>query len=132
MPIQRTDVIYSDFTRNLDAHPVSGDLIRYTNQESVRQSVRNLLLTNRGSRPYNSDTGTNLRKLLQEPISPVTEQMISEQIRETILAFEPRVELQYVNVTINNDQAAYTATIVFSMVNILEPVTLTIILQRIR
>lgn len=132
MPIQRTDIIYSDFTRNLDVHPISGDLIRYANQESVRQSVRNLLLTNRGSRPYNSDAGTNLRKLLQEPISPVTEQMISEQIRETILAFEPRVELQYVNVTINNDQAAYTATIVFSMVNILEPVTLTIILQRIR
>lgn len=129
---QRTAIVYSDITNNIDVHPISGDALRLTNQEAVKRAIRNLLLTAAGERPYQPNIGSGLRHLLFEPINPVTEQMIAEHITQTINTYEPRAKLQYVNVNVNPDNAAYSALIVFSMVNITEPITLSVILQRIR
>ena len=37
--------IYSDFLMNLNIHPNTGQLLRYTNEDAVKKSIRNLLLT---------------------------------------------------------------------------------------
>lgn len=130
--ITRTSVIYSDFYNDFDPHPVSGDLLRLTNENAVKRSIRNLLTTGKGERPYRPDIGSGLNRLLFEPISPVTEQLLVESIEETINHHEPRASLKYINVDANPDSNSYIATIVFSLVNIIEPITLSVILQRIR
>lgn len=46
-------IIYSDLFTNLDIHPVRKTVLRKTNVDAVKQSIRNLLLTDRGERPFN-------------------------------------------------------------------------------
>ena len=59
-------VLYSDFFTNLDNNPVSEDVAVKTNENAIRQSIRNLLMTNRGERPFQPDLGGNITAMLFE------------------------------------------------------------------
>ena len=43
---------FSDFLSSFDVDPVKQDLYKVTNEEAVKSSIRNLLLTNTGDRIY--------------------------------------------------------------------------------
>ena len=63
---QKKREIYSDFLNNFDQNPFTGVLARVTNEESVAQSLKNITLTNRGERFYNSNKGSRIRSSLFE------------------------------------------------------------------
>ena len=58
---------YSDFMNNFVKHPVNNSLARLTNEESVKQSIRNLILTNVGERMFEPDVGSTVNNALFEP-----------------------------------------------------------------
>ena len=124
---------YSDFLGNLDKHPLSGDIARVTNEESIKQSIKNLILTNYGERLYNPVIGSNVYKSLFQPLDGFTLNNIKEYIRDTIKFHEPRANLIGVSVNFSqNDKNTAIATIVFSVINSTTVSTLNPILQRVR
>jgi phage baseplate assembly protein W len=127
-----TTVFYSDIPTNFDVHPIKGDLVLLTNEQSVKRSIRNLLLTNPGERFFNPNLGAGIRNTLFENISRDTEYIIKEKISETIRNYEPRASLYSVNVKALPDENAYYATIVFYLTNNTVPITLDLILRRVR
>jgi phage baseplate assembly protein W len=124
--------LYSDFLVNLNFHPDNKQLMRSTNEEAVIRSIRNLLLTNKYERLFNPRLGSNIQKLLFEPISPQTQVGIVDQVRETIENFEPRAKLIDVIATPYPDQNAYVITIIFFITTIENAITINIPLQRVR
>jgi len=124
--------IFSDFFTDLDVHPVKKDLVRHTNEEAVKRSIKNLLLTNRGERFFNSEVGSDIRALLFEPMSPATEQILEDFIRVTIDNHEPRAIVEQVQIQSDPDNQTVYATISFTVINKQEPVVLELILNRIR
>lgn len=125
-------VIYSDFFSNLDTSTTKNDLLSYTNEDSVRRSIRNILLTDRGERFFNPTFGSDIRKMLFENFTPATEQVVADLIRTAISNHEPRANVIDVNVSGNPDQQSMYINIVFSVINKAEPVTLELLLNRIR
>lgn len=123
---------FSDFLDDFTVHPVKKDLVRYTNENAVKQSIKNLLFTNPGERVFNNNVGSNIRSILFEQMTPATEKVLENQIRTTIDNFEPRAKILDVTVTSNYDNNALTATIIFSLINSEQPITLELILDRIR
>lgn len=124
--------IYSDFRANFDVHPVKQDLVRLVNEDAVARSIRNILLTNVYERRRNPGFGAGLAAYLFENISKTTESNIKKAIEDAITNYEPRASLVHVHVSALPDKNAYTATIVFSVVNRLEPIQLDLLLERIR
>lgn len=124
--------VYSDFLNDLTPHPVVKDIVRYTNEAAVNRSIRNLLLTNKGERLYQPDLGTDLRKLLFEPISPSTSDLISKFVNDTIRYHEPRAKVLKVDVKAYEEQNAYAVTIQYLIINKQDPVQLTVTLDRVR
>lgn len=124
--------IYSDFTDDMFFHPVKGDIIRKTNEDAVSQSVRNLLKTNYYDRPFNPKMGSNLRAALFELNTEFSEIAIKAAITEMITNFEPRADLLSVYVNSDPDNYTYNATITFAIVNKEQPVTINVLLERIR
>ena len=57
-------VVYSDFFTDFSRHINTGQLNKKTNEDAVKQSVRNLLLTNHYERPFQPQIGSNLKQLL--------------------------------------------------------------------
>lgn len=130
--IQKKQEYFSDFLDNFDQHPINHQLARVTNEESVKQSLRNLILTNLGERLFQPTVGSDVLKALFEPNDIVTAQNLSFFIRNTITQNEPRVILNDVVVNPSPDQYGFTASIVFSLINNSNLVSLNVILKRVR
>jgi len=125
-------LLYSDIFTNFTVHPELHDLTVKKNEEAVKQAILNLIATNKYERPFQPDFGSNIRNYLFEPINPVTQQGIKEAITNAIDNYEPRAKLISVVVTPYIDENAYSVSIVFYIININTPVTLTTILHRVR
>lgn len=128
--IQRN--LYADLFTNFDKHPISDDVALKTNENAIRQSIRNILLTNRGERPFQPELGGDLNRLLFENITPQTIVLMEQVIRNTIEAYEPRANLIDVVVSTTPDQNTVAVTITFSVINRQEPVSLEVVLDRVR
>lgn len=123
---------YSDLDLTFTMHPISKDVVLSIDDQAVIRSVRNLILTNHYERPFHPEIGSNVRKMLFEPISPLTANYLQREIEDTIKNYEPRVKLQQVIVQIEPDHNFYTAIISFFINNRTEPTTVNFILQRLR
>lgn len=123
---------YKDLPISFNAHPQTGDVRPLVNDEAVKRALKNLLFTNRGERFFNYRFGTDIRKILFEPISPGTTVALREIIEEAIRQYEPRVALVDVSIEPNEDQNLVDVVIIFQIANVIDPVTLEVTLERIR
>lgn len=128
----RTLDIFSDFKTNFTPHPVTGDLVRITNLEAIKSSVKSLILTKHLERPFKPLVGSNVTHYLFENFTDVTEDNIRSAIIETIENYEPRAELLDVQVNSVPDNNRFVVTIVFRGVNNTKPTQLTVFLEQIR
>ena len=124
--------LYSDFPMTMDENPVSGDLTRITNENSVKQSIRNLLLTDRGERLFQPNLGSDIRALLFENISADTLVLIQEKVKDTIEIYEPRCNLISVDATSAIDDNTVNIRVLFNVINITQPIELNVTLSRVR
>lgn len=126
------DVFFSDFTTNFKKHPNTGDVARVTNEESVKQSIKNIVMTNRGERLFQPNLGGNIRSYLFEPIDAFTANFLSESIKQTIFNNEMRVEYLTVDLVPDEDNNAYNAYISFSIHSKPDIINIELILKRLR
>ena len=123
---------FSDLDLNFTAHPVTGDVTRRYDDAAIKQSVKNLVLTQNYERPFHSEIGSQLRGLLFEPATPVTAMMIEKTIQQTILNFEPRVNLLGVTAQFSPDNNSVYVTVEYRIVNTTTPQTVNLTLERTR
>lgn len=129
---KKQPIYYSDFLPQMETSAGSNELYKVTNDDSIKNALRNLILTNQGERLFNNDYGCNVRSLLFDHADPATESVMKSLIETSIKNFEPRVELIEVYVSAQDELNAFTATIIFSTINSTEPQTLDLILTRVR
>jgi phage baseplate assembly protein W len=108
-------VAYKDFNMNFAANPFSGDLSVLTNEKAVAQSLKNLLLTERGEIPFNPYVGSGIRTLLFEPASEVVTITLKEKIHSTIKNYEPRITLKGINIKDDPDTNSYIVEISYTI-----------------
>jgi phage baseplate assembly protein W len=125
-------VVFSDLDSLFVPNPITKQLARKTNREAVKQSVKNLILTDYFERPFKSDIGCSIRYYLFELWSPALKQTMENAIREVIDNFEPRADILEVLVEDRSDLNALSVTVAFSVRNDVNPVVLNVILERVR
>jgi phage baseplate assembly protein W len=123
---------YSDIALGFNVSPVTGNIARVTDEQSVKQALRTLILTNNGERFHQKSLGTNLNSMLFDMIDPVTSNMIRNSIEESIGNFEPRVDLIQVQVIPDEIRQEYRVNIFFRIINIPEIQQLDLTLKRVR
>jgi phage baseplate assembly protein W len=128
---QRTE-LYSDFFVGLDIHPGKKDLARATNEAAIKRSIINLLLTDYDERLYQPNLGANLKYLLFEPADGETLSLMRQQIDTCLSKFEPRMNVQSLQLETSADEQQINITLVFNTVTIPKPITINLILNRVR
>lgn len=128
----KKDLIFSDFLTNFDKHPLNGSLARITNEDSVRQSIKNLILTEVFERPYQPMLGSKLYGLLFEPMNEMTVNLIKSSIESTIRLYEPRANLLGITVYPVESRNEYNINIVFSLINTYGEIQMDLIIKRTR
>jgi phage baseplate assembly protein W len=127
-----TRILYRDFFNDLDPHPISNDIAIKVNENAIKQSIKNLILTDWGERPFQPTLGGNVRKLLFENFTAQTIVTARQIISNTIIEHEPRASLREVIITSLEDNNAISITIIFSVINRQELIDLNVVLQRVR
>ena len=89
-------------------------------------------MTNHYERLFHPEMGSQVSGLLFEPASPLLDAMLTQAIKNTIINFEPRVNLISVDVRSNPDNYTLYVSIVFKIINTERPLSINFTLQRTR
>ena len=128
----RNTRIFSDLDLNFTAHPVTKDITRRYDDNAIKQSIKNLLLTRNFERPFHSEIGSPIRGLLFELPGPMFNMMMQRAIIDVINNFEPRVQVLDVNINDSIDANTVYVTLEFKIINTERPITLDLALERTR
>lgn len=123
---------FSDLDLNFTMHPVTKDITMRYDENAIKTSLKNLILTSNYERHFHSEVGTPIKRLLFEPAGPMTNLLIRQAIIDSVNNFEPRVVLLDVDCNTNMDLNAINVTITFKIVNTATPIVLTVALERTR
>ena len=122
--------VYADFLMNFDMNPYTGFLGRVTNEDSVKQSLKSLVLTSQGERFYDADKGSRVRDSLFDLISQNDFEAVKIQLGELIRDYEPRcvpidiririprVDISPSSIDQSFNENSINITIIFSIINI--------------
>jgi len=89
---------FKDFSIGFRPNPNTEDFSVVKNENAIKQSVRNLVLTGFYERPFQPRKGSRLREMLFEPFDVFLAEDIREEISNVVKRFEPRVVLNSVRV----------------------------------
>lgn len=131
-PGRNREILYSDFHKDFTVNPISADLALKTNEQSVNEALRNLVLTDRGERLFQPNLGGDVRATLFENNTPATIKILKEKIKNVINNFEPRITLIDVEITTNYDDERVKISIFYYLANSETPITFTTFLERTR
>lgn len=123
---------YSDIDLDFVPHPVSGDIVPLNDSDAVKRSIRNLMFTGLYERVFAPNLGANLKQMLFEPVSSITELSIRTLISDIIRVYEPRVSVVELQVSVSADELGYDVYLLFSVDNISEVTSVNIFLERLR
>lgn len=126
--IQRFKDLNLAFTR----HPVTADVTIKSDAEAIKFAIRNLLLTKKYEVPFHPEIGSSLVGQLFENYTVAMKNIVTQEIKNVVLNYEPRAEVLdvlYEGVPYEN---RLNVVVIFRIVNISEPITLNILLERTR
>ena len=118
MPVQRLSKGFKDLSASFQSSPLSNDLITLKNESAIARSVRNLVLTIQGERPFQPVLGTGVSRLLFENMDKLTASAIRSEIRNTIENYEPRVEINEILVEPDFEGNAMHVTLQYFIIGI--------------
>jgi|TARA_R100000081_G_C4765407_1_gene142417 phage baseplate assembly protein W len=118
VPVQRLSKGFKDLSASFQTSPLSNDLIALKNESAIARSVRNLVLTIQGERPFQPVLGTGVSRLLFENMDKLTASAIRSEIRTTIENYEPRVEINEILVEPDFEGNAMHVTLQYFIIGI--------------
>ena len=135
MPIKRQQQSrrFKDISLSFKRHPVTNDILALTNEDAIKRSVRNLVETINEERFFNPLIGSRVRESLFEVPDNTIRATLKAQIENSILNFEPRVNLTDVIINHPNDTNDLEVTVAYDIIGQeATPQEITFILQPTR
>ncbi len=121
---------YKDVGIGLLINTFTKDTAVVKNENAIKQSIKNLVLTQRGEKLFQPEIGSGVYDLLFEPMDLFTADAIRDEIINTLGQYEPRITLGPVTVRANEDTNSFDVTVEYRIVG--QPIveTVNFVLQR--
>lgn len=133
LPTDVSTTRFSDLDLTFTKNPLTNDITSLKNDEAVKRSVKNIVLTNFGEKKFQPSFGGNTTAQLFENFGPFAAREISGAIKRCIRENEPRVNQLQVLVNSNLvDNNSLSVTIRFTIENSPLPITVSLTLERLR
>ena len=116
MPLERVSQGFKDISMTFQSNPLNGDIIGIKNENAIARSVRNIVFTLPGEKPFDPDFGSNISKTLFENLDNISASTIVDEIDQSIRNYEPRVELIDIQADPNFDENSYDVTIIYEII----------------
>ena len=118
MPQQRVSQSFKDISMSFETNPLNDDLIALKNSSAIARSIRNIVFTQPGEKFFNPEFGSRVSESLFEIVDEVSSIAIRDEIRSSIINYEPRVNLLDVIVIPNEDDNEMNVTVKYRIIGI--------------
>ena len=118
MPQESASRKFKDLSMSFKTNPLNDDLIGLKNTSAIARSLKNIVFTQPGEKFFNPDFGSRITESLFENVDDVSALAIEDEIRSSIINFEPRVNLLNVSVNPNVDDNEMNVIIQYEVTGI--------------
>ena len=124
---------FKDINLSFKRHPVTNDVVTIRNEDAIKRSVRNIIFTILGEKPFEPNFGSVINESLFDLNTNLNEIRVSDEIRSSLLNYEPRISNIDVTVTVAPDTNEMNCTVQYDITGLSVPTqTVEIILQPAR
>jgi hypothetical protein len=116
VPIERVSQGFKDISMTFQVNPLNSDLIGLKNENAIARSVRNIVFTLPGEKFFDEDFGSRISASLFENIDEISAAEIVDEIKQSIVNYEPRVDLLDVQAFPNFDNNQFDVRIVYEII----------------
>ena len=116
MPLQRISQGFKDISMTFQSNPLTKDLIVLKNENAIARSIKNIVFTNPGEKPFQPNFGSRITGSLFENIDDITALEIESELKESIQRQEPRVSLTELKVTTDIEGNGFDVVINYDII----------------
>ena len=110
-----TSKSFKDINLSFKRHPVTNDVVVLKDEDAIKRSVHNIILTITGEKPFLDDCGTIINESLFELTTSVNSIAVEKQITASLNRYEPRIEIDDVTIDINPDEQSMYAKVQYTI-----------------
>jgi|TARA_Y100000004_G_C8758133_1_gene345339 phage baseplate assembly protein W len=121
---------FKDLNIGMVRNPFTNDISTVTNEESIKQSIKNIVLTTPGEKLFNPRFGSRVSQLLFEQLDPFLIDSIQSEILNTISNYEPRVQVTELKCIPDYDRNSIDVTLQYQIIGLPLVETISFVLQR--
>ena len=112
---------FKDINLSFKRHPVTNDVLTVRNEDAIKRSVRNIIFTILGEKPFEPNFGSVINDTLFDLSTNLNEIRISDEIKQSLLNYEPRIDNIVATTTIYPDSNELNCTVQYDIVGIPAP-----------
>ena len=107
---------FKDINLSFKRHPVTNDVVVIRDEDAIKRSVKNIIFTILGEKPFEPDFGSVINNALFDLDTNLNEVRITDEIRTSLVNFEPRIDIIDVVVQVYPDSNEMNCTVEYEIV----------------
>ena len=112
---------FKDINLSFKRHPVTNDVVTIRNEDAIKRSVRNIIFTTLGEKPFEPNFGSVINESLFDLNTNLSEIRITDEIKSSLLNYEPRIDNIEVTVQVAPDRNEMNCTVQYDITGIPAP-----------
>ena len=112
---------FKDINLSFKRHPVTNDVVSINDEDAIKRSVKNIIFTILGEKPFQPLFGSVINESLFELSTSLSEMKVSDEITQSLLNYEPRIANTEVTVSVYPDSNEMNVTVQYDIVGIPAP-----------
>ena len=112
---------FKDINLSFKRHPVTNDVVTIRDEDAIKRSVKNIIFTILGEKPFVPLFGSVINQSLFDLNTNLNEIRISDEIKQSLLNYEPRIDNTEVTVSVYPDSNELNCIIQYDIVGIPAP-----------
>ena len=112
---------FKDINLSFKRHPVTNDVLTISDEDAIKKSVKNIVFTILGEKPFQPNFGSVINDSLFELNTSLNEVRVSDEIKQSLLNYEPRIDSVEVTTTIYPDSNELNCTVQYDIIGIPAP-----------
>ncbi len=112
---------FKDINLSFKRHPVTNDVVTIRDEDAIKRSVRNIIFTILGEKPFEPNFGSIINNALFELDTTLNQIRISDEIKNSLENYEPRIAGISVSVSIYPDSNELNCTVQYDIIGLSVP-----------
>ena len=112
---------FKDINLSFKRHPVTNDLVTIRDEDAIKRSVKNIIFTILGEKPFEPNFGSVINDALFDLDTNLNDIRIQDEITSSLKEYEPRISNIIVTVTVAPDTNEMNCTVQYDIVGLSTP-----------